>query len=362
MANYTLMIRTLSPLHIGTGRELRNMFDFVTGDNQTGRMNVDKLLNEKFDPKNPNALPGELLGKDISNPAYFRYILTGRPRSIKADSVLRECVKDVYDVPYIPGSSIKGAMRTAFGAALLAGSRLSNDMIDLRGNPKRADDRLEKELFGADPQNDLFRALQISDAQLPKELRDPNKTMQVLNTNPITVKSANSSVPVEAECINDKLNFSADLKIDDYVLKEKNMPNKDLLSKNLMSVIKKHGDQRLHHLQDWYKNVAGAERINSFLSQLLNFSEGSLSKVNNMALMQMGFGTGWDGMTYSDWLKTDDVFFENLYQGHLRRKQNKGRAPMREPGTPFPTSRKVTMLSEKPNLPLGWVLLTLEPK
>ena len=362
MANYELTIRTLSPLHIGTGRELRNMFDFVTGDNQTGRLDVEKILTEKFDPKNPNALPGELLGKDISNPAYFRYILTGKPRSIKADSVLRECVKDVYDVPYIPGSSIKGAMRTAFGAALLAGAKLSNDMIDLSKKAKRMDDRLEIELFGADPQNDLFRALLISDAQLPKELRDPNKTMQVLNTNPITMKSANSSVPVEAECINDKLEFSASLKIDDYIVKEKNFPHKEQLSGELMPIIKRHGEKRLHQLQDWYKKVAGAERINNFISQLLRFSEEKLANQNSMALMQMGFGTGWDGMTYSDWLKADDVFFEDLYQGHLRRKQNKGRTPMREPGTPFPTSRKVTMRSEKPNLPLGWVLLTLEPK
>ena len=370
MANYKLTIRTLSPLHIGTGRELCQGFDYIVSSAKpgspakTGRLDTDRILDAKYEEfrKNPALLPADLIANETNNPAYFRYILDGRPRSSKADSRLRECIKDIHDVPYIPGSSIKGAMRTAFGAAIISGSMKPARELDLRAKAKYMDNDLEKKLFGKDPQNDLFRALLISDAFLPAEKRDPGKTMEVKNTNPISQQKANSSVPVELECIKSKLEFTAQLKIDDYVLKEKNFPNSGMLSGQLMEIIKKHSEKRLHIIQEWYKESVGAEKVNKFISQLQGFSENQLAKVNNMALMQMSFGTGWDGMTYSDWLMSDDDFFEELYAAHLRRKQNKGRASMREPGTVFPGSRKVVMMEEKPEIPLGWVLLTLEPK
>ena len=364
MANYQLTVRTLSPLHIGTGLELRNMFDYVVNKNQTqtGRLNTEKILEDKFDPKKPDALPGELIRNDVGNPAYYRYILSGAPKSTQADSRLRECVKDVYDIPYIPGSSIKGAMRTAFGAKLLSESNLTNDIIDLSDSPKYMDNDLEEKLFGKDSYNDLFRALFISDAKMADGVRDPKSMMEVYNTNPITLKKTNSSVPIELECIKGQLDFYATVKIDDYVLEKNNFPHKDLLTNQLMPIIKKHSEKRLHQLRDWYKDVDGAEKISSFLNQLIGFSEGKLEKIDNMALMQMGFGTGWDGMTYSDWLKQDDYFYENLKQKHLYRKQSKGRTNPREPGMPFPSSRKVVMKNEKPVLPLGWVMLTLEPR
>ncbi len=364
MANYKLTIRTLSPLHIGTGRELCQGFDYIVSSTKTGRLNVEKILDAKITEfeKNPGMLPADLIAKEIGNPAYFRYILDGRPRSSKADSRLRECIKDVNDVPYIPGSSIKGAIRTAFGASIIPGSMRPAAELDLYGSAKYMDNDLEKKLFGKDPQNDLFRALLISDAFLPADQRDPSSVMEVKNTNPISRQKANSSVPVEIECIKGKLEFTASLKIDDHILREKNFPNGEKLSGHLMEIIKAHGEKRLQTMQEWYKESVGAEQVNGFILKLQGFSEKQLAKVNNMALMQMGFGTGWDGMTYSDWLNTDDDFFERLYSAHLRRKQNKGKAPMREPGMVFPGSRKVVMTDEKPEVPLGWVLLTLEPK
>lgn len=362
MANYNLTVRTLSPLHIGTGRELRLMFDYIIDPKKTARLNEDIILQKKYDERYPNRLPGAMISNDLQNPVYYRYIIQGRPRSIKEDSRLRECVKDVRDVPYIPGSSIKGAIRTAFGASLLKHSELTPDLLDLNAKGKYMDTPLEKALFGKEPREDLFRALRISDAVLPEGKRDPNSTMMVMNINPISWKKTDSSVPVEAECIKGSLDFSASVTIDEYLLREKKFPNSDLLRDELMTVIKRHSEERLAQLKDWYKNAAGAEKILGFLDQLETYSTENLKFVKNKAMMQMGFGTGWDGMTYSSWLKEDEIFFEDLYGQHLRRKQNRGKAPMREPGEPFPTSRKTVTKEEKPSHLLGWVLLILEPK
>ena len=149
MPNYRLKIRTLSPLFIGSGTELRQGFDFSSSEKQTGRFNVEKILDARFDTKKPMQRPDQMLSQaDYSNPAFFRYVLPGSVRTQKADGRLQECIKDVYDCPYIPGSSIKGAIRTALSVQMLKKNPLNlQNMIDCKKSPKQADDSIETSLF-----------------------------------------------------------------------------------------------------------------------------------------------------------------------------------------------------------------------
>ena len=63
--------------------------------------------------------------KDLLNPAdfhadsgLFRYVLEGTPRSEAEGAVLREQIKTPFGKPYLPGSSLKGALRTALAAGI----------------------------------------------------------------------------------------------------------------------------------------------------------------------------------------------------------------------------------------------------
>jgi len=47
MSVHQLILKTLSPLHIGDGDELKQDFDFVTHGNLTWRINEDALLMAK---------------------------------------------------------------------------------------------------------------------------------------------------------------------------------------------------------------------------------------------------------------------------------------------------------------------------
>src|SRR5690606_27280724 len=68
----------------------------------------------------------------------FRYVLPGEPRSQNPGSVLQEQIKDPWDRPYIPGSSLKGALRTALFYAGYGGRNLQFRVSDLHNSPKFA--------------------------------------------------------------------------------------------------------------------------------------------------------------------------------------------------------------------------------
>ena len=119
MTVYKVSLQTLSPVHIGDGNELRQGFDFMVRGNATYRLNEDAILQAKENLVRPDRAghyptPGALLSEaDYERDGYFRYILRGAARSGKMDARVKSFIKDVYDRPYIPGSSLKGALRTA---------------------------------------------------------------------------------------------------------------------------------------------------------------------------------------------------------------------------------------------------------
>ena len=83
---------------------------------------------------------------------------------------IREAIKSVGNRPYIPGSSIKGAIRTALLSYVInKDDELFENGLDYlqnitkqreigRGNPRRETpaQRIEKDAFGKDPNHDLL--------------------------------------------------------------------------------------------------------------------------------------------------------------------------------------------------------------
>lgn len=372
MANYKLRVRTLSPLFIGSGNELRQGFDFFSSTSQTGRFDVDKILDERFDPKNPMALPSQLLREeDYQNPSFFRYVLPGNVRTGRTDGRLQECVKDVYDCPYIPGSSIKGAIRTALGVQMLHKKSVNlSELIDFKENPQNADDKIERLLFVSesnqdsrnDPNFDLFKALQISDAQLPKESQNPGAFLRVQNLTPIVRKAdAAASVPIEVECIDAKTEFFSDVKIDQFLL-DQLFPQKKVWMNDLIKRLHAQGLERLETLRNWYADAPGCEKIYNLIDKILKQGR-ALPDDARFAMIQIGSGTGWDGNTYGDLLKVNPKWFEEMLSSlKVLRSSDRGSraASTRRPGGPFPTSRKVVLKDQQPVSPLGWCLLDFE--
>lgn len=78
-----------------------------------------------------------------------------------ACQTIKEFIHDGMGKPYIPGSSIKGAIRTAVLASTKGDKSLE---INGSSNSKNLASPVEKRLFGKDPNTDIFRTLVVGDA------------------------------------------------------------------------------------------------------------------------------------------------------------------------------------------------------
>lgn len=369
MTTCKLTLRTLSPVHIGNGDEWRLGFDFVLANGQTWIFNEDAVLDAKETQLKPDSrghypLPGSLLTeKDLQNPALFRYVLRGQPPSEKADARMKPFIKDPHDRPYIPGSSLKGAFRTALawtGWNEAGLRRVKRD--DIGRNRSWAGSLLEKKLFGKDPNYDLLRALQISDLHGPQTA---GEGLVAVRAQVLTQGAVQS--PVGLEALVSEVEFRGSLKIDEDLFKpmaaKLGFGDRKPWLDELLPRAQKHSRARLERLAEWFENVAppapSAERIAGFYRQLLGLKLGP-----KQAFMQIGWGAGWDGKTFWTHLQQDELLFERLIDEF--RLDKAGRRGRREAGDPFPKSRRVAMSGKKeqakPVAPFGWVLVELETR
>jgi CRISPR-associated protein Csm5 len=365
MTVHKLSLKTLSPLHIGDGDELKQDFDFVTHGSFTYRINEDALLMTKESLLHRDArtgrypVPGKLLtAADFNNAGLFRYILRGTPRSAKTDARVRSFIKDVYDRPYIPGSSLKGALRTAL--AWTGWKEINPSLNDIGPRKAWAGQGIEHKLFGANPNLDLLRALHVSD------LFGPHKAggnLALVNAQVLTKKTAGS--PVELEAIPGDVSFTGSLTIDDALFSPLAEPilrfaNRKHWLDELMKRTQAHSLARIHDLVEWFEQADHTQAIAGFYRKLA-----AASLPANQALVQIGWGAGWDAKTFWTHLQTDPLRFERLVTDFRLHKAGRN-SPPRKTGDAFPRSKRAAMLikDDVPEAvaPFGWVLMELSPE
>lgn len=365
MSVYNVTIKTLSPLHIGDGNELRQNFDFAVFNGRTYRLDEDAILEAKeaqwsrLTGRFP--LPGKLLSDaDYLNPALFRYQLPGFVRSKKDDARFKTFIKDIYDRPYLPGSSLKGALRTALAWTGWTEIKPVLDRGAIGRSKSWAAQPLERKLFGWDPNHDLLRAMHVSDLH---GLEHAGQGLMLVNAQVLTKKGAGS--PVELEALRGDTELRGSLTIDETLFSpmaenELHFASRRRWLDELAARVQAHSKARIQRLVEWYEQAQGCERIASFYRQL-----GAAEVGANAALLQIGWGAGWDGKTYWTHLQQDKNLFEQIVYDFRMHKAAPG-SPPRKPGDPFPRSRRAAMLVKdniaRPAAPFGWVLMELEKK
>ncbi len=137
LKSYHAVLHTVGPVFIGSGKEIgKKEYLFLNG-RQAGILDIQKFYQEMSSRKKAAELEAYLLG----NGNYDLNVWL-RKQKIKADEVrqmlrytldcadeviecarkpqVMECMKDAYGYPYVPGSSLKGMLRTVL---------LGNDLI-----------------------------------------------------------------------------------------------------------------------------------------------------------------------------------------------------------------------------------------
>jgi len=359
MITYDLSLTTLSPLHIGEGLSLRRNFDFVVHGGKTYRLDLDSVLEAKGEQLKPDRRgnyppPGSLLSPgDFKKAAFFRYVLPGEPRSHKTYAEVQSCIKDVHDRPYVPGSSLKGVLRTALAWRAWPERNIRLDVNRLGRNRKFAGQALEKQIFGKDPNHDLLRVLRVSDLSGAGKA---GQGLALVNAQVLTKRETGS--PIELEAVRGDVTFSGTLSLDDDLLKGEmaralGFEGQQPWLEDLATHLQAHSQERIEHLAAWFSAVDGAERIAAFYRKLAN-----ANLKGERALIQLGWGAGWDSKTFGSRLSQDHEQMKQIVGKYKLDRAGRGRSGA---GRSFPASRRVVMKDgRQPYSPFGWCLLTLQ--
>ncbi len=385
MPTYRAKLTVITPVHIGSGEELRQGFEYVVHQGKTWRLNVERIVEARFERWQRMAAaghappPARLLDEaDFRRGDFFRYVLPGVPQSPKTYAALREFIKDPWDRPYITGSSLKGAIRTAL--AWTGWDEAQVELGDLQDFQKydprkkrwephpRPGDRFERQIFQPGnqrkypdqlhPNYDLLRALQVSDFFGPKK---PGEGLVVFNAQVVTRRGFQAPIPLEA--LRGNVSFEGTIKIDDYLLGPKAAELRFgdrvrwLSIDELLKRLRTYSRARLEHLaaqlEANFGHLPGAAGVAANLRKKLL----ALPLPKNMVLLHLGWGTGWDGKTFWTHLQSDAHLFEELIR--LFDLQRRKGAPPRKPGDPFPASRRMAIEKDQIMAPFGWVLLEI---
>lgn len=360
---YHLKVSLLTPLHIGNGQKLLHRYDYLIYQGKTWRIDHNALLDAQDvdDARLADHLARTPFA-DLLNPAkdckpdspYFRYIIRGTPRSSGEGAVVQEQIKDAFDHPYLPGTALKGAFRTALAWYIWKEKGARVDMAKIGPNRKWAARNYEKVIFGPTPNKDYLRALHVSDSQAVAP-----EQMMLINVS-VFNRGGSVGAPIELEAVRPDTVFKSEIKIDlalfsrwaqRYGLR---LGNSAYLE-NLLKIIQAYSYQRIQREQAWFRENPKGGAIATFYGQLAG-----VNLADNQCLLQLGWGTGWSGKTFGSHLQDDVALMESLIQ---KFRLTRGR---RQAGDPFPKSRRVAVSVKSghpvPRYPLGWALLEMVPK
>ncbi len=314
---------TVSPVHIGSGETLQEGVDFFTGDNKIGKVDPKKILNvigeDKIQWWTGKIENGESIWNDLKN--NYRVALEGVCKEIlpnKTGTVkkqLKEQFRNQYTKnPVLPGSSIKGALRTAIVSPEII-KKYKNKQENFRAVTFK--DRQEKikfqkedKLFGDllkintkqnfNPQNDIFKFIKIADAEIPKENLSVSM-FQTLNMN----RNDEWQIKNQLSTLVEVVDAAFEIKM---VIDERFFEYNRLGIKNKEDIIKRINEHTLciakqefkafkGDLDDGYIDENIGETIIKQYKKIVDICQSE-----NVAVFRMSSGSGWDYMT-GGWLK-----------------------------------------------------------
>jgi CRISPR-associated protein Csm5 len=378
-------LSTLTPFHIGGREGALNPLEFVVFEGRCYVISETKLARALqecdqidtfytwFTGRDRPALREFLHERDLLNARFLEHIAAyTSPCSIRISQDLRTFVRDAFNRPFLPGTSIKGAIRTAFLYKLLKElpperrKTLLEDFVVARLQEYRQDPRGQRRLrwfqerfkqwfaqrFEADifqkfilregqrrydPHTDLLRCLRLTDST-PVE-------PQSARVEEIKVFSARSSESPKrwslyAECIPAGQTFECEVTLDEMLLGTfADMNPQPWLGVDFTA------------LRDWLHNPLEVwaemghdlcEREGLFFLRELRLT-GALPERDSRPFVRLGWGAGLQGASV-DMLLPPPLIQELRNTLFAERSQS-----------PAPKSRRLVVQSRDHAISLGWL-------
>ena len=364
-------LRTITPVHIGTGETLSQIDGFYD-NGRWHRIDIDAVL--AAIPK--SELNRLTIAMGQRNFQWQGYLPTNQPLARYTlpcpeeprETEIREAMKDVFGRPMIPGSSIKGAMRTALLWDLIGDSSQEpfKDSVNyLKGRLQRKPNRswagqdIERRVLGKDPNRDLMRTVQVSDTTpIPIEALEMGVAWTVtLNRNDRLVQKREGGREYKtfAEQIRAEQPFDFSIKIDRSLFREREKRELGFTAEREEVIC----EELAEACNFVAKGLADAEADffdDHNLDEIVKFYDDLLQRIENMSsgafVLPIGWGTGYRAKTVTELLTVDDNDLMNLRK-HYRLGESRSRRGDYHPK--FPKTRRVLYDGLKPQSPLGWV-------
>lgn len=346
---YRLTIDTLSPVHVGDGAgDLLRDVDFVVGER--GRIYLidqQKLWERVGEEHLAHWNAPEFRLSDLLRPGdYAACAAAVLPVKghLESGSGLINQTADAHGRPYLPGSSLKGAIRTA----VLRATNGPFDLSYLGSSRGWAGQSVERAHLGRNPNYDLLRALRVADSAPvdPSRLAVFVVGTYSLRGNRLEAKGRGYRLNVVA--IPAQVRLEATLSLDRWTLGQASLgfgPRAAWLDELVARCNRAAGE--LIEAERRFYAEAQQPVIERFYAGL---SRSRVMTSDTSFLLPVGWGTGWLAKTIGTGLRDRPDF------GDVRRRFGLGRT-----GAPFPKSRRlVEEAPDRPVVPMGWVKVTLE--
>lgn len=326
----TINIELLSPVHIGSGEFLQYGNDFIKGEEDgypvltvidlrkvlglIGERHISDWMSAIDRNESIDRLISRYASKSSPEDYAKRTIDYASSDSLSKDSTLKENIHNGLGVPYIPGSSIKGAIRSAIFKSMIeekgiTSLELGNCISPIR-DPKFAAAPVEHRLFGNNPQNDILRFLHIGDAYFGENYEIAFKMININIRKSKGYKDESKSQLIEALCTGDASSFMISIDNDGMRRLGKACPECLSSIESLFHTINTHTRNLLEsELEIWEQEKdrdnedivdAYLEKIDSILNETRNCTAGS-------CILRIGHGSGWRFITGA-WSEALDCF------------------------------------------------------
>jgi CRISPR-associated protein Csm5 len=357
-------IKALTAIHIGSGETLMYGNDFVEGSddggevlsiidpqkvlNIIGEKNIDKWV-ASIDSFEPTNLFLKKIAPNVSYEDYSKRVIA-LYCPVRQGDTLKELIHDGQGRPYIPGSSIKGAIRTAILSTLV-----DNNSEYLIANDRNISARkIEKRIFGNDPNSDFLRFLQVGDAIFGSNYEIAIKMVNINERERNGFWDKSKPQIIEAICAEDESTFKLSIKQDQYNLASRyvhSLPECLKDESTLFNIINTNSIDLINKEIDYWEKREEKDKsdaISKYLEQLQSIRESCNSCVQDKeCILRIGHGSGWRFIT-GDWSRTFSCFKNKIVPASRPKNE-------RYVQFDFPKSRRVNTDCEL----LGFVKLTL---
>lgn len=371
--NYKLEV--LSPVHIGTGKSLTPL-EFIL-DNDFIAFDLPRLCQKN--PKRGELIAQEMMKRDTrsctlsdllepaeikdTNLHCYRTTLSLAVRKLLRGKEVNQATKSPCHRIYIPGSSIKGALRTAVAYNVFK----SNSAILQSLLNKPFDDFVTKEIFRGAEENathDVFRAITVTDS-IPQ---DPAAVLELVAEKVLSIGINAEGIGRITqsrdefkhwfsfyEAVKEGTTFQGKIEFNNNVINSKILGWKNHQYSLTLDYILQCANNFAKEICSWEKNYFGKVERNVDVSRILSFY-GKLEREiehikEHSCYLSIGHGSGWHKLTAGMLIE------KSLTSEAFKKFRKNNKLASNRLDFQLPKTRKLVMLDERPFAPFGWIKL-----